>query len=519
MMRMVQFVDDRFRLIREGRGDHGVALVSAIMFMVLLSGVSLILLGVILGQIAPAYVAQTSSRTVYAAQAGLQSGLGVLRSNTTTIAAATFGDRTKLTCGFTGSVDGTSSEVSYRVEVLYFTLDPTGKDRAWHLANDMVAGPGVPTCTTLPGTAQPKWAVVTSYGEVDGEPGDDADAGNRAISAIYQFKVSTVNIPGGRINNAALNECMQSVSTASGSEVKFVPIASCTTATDDRNLWIYDTTYQIKLASSTATGMTQLCVTGSPNSGNPRNATLTPCKAPSEPASARWNQLWSWTGDQSWRGVTTTLTPSNNCLITSGAIPNKFLMVDDACGTGFSPTPALGAGAAAYATKQIVNYQEFGRCMDVTNEQIGYAHMIIYPCKQDPGGTGNELKWNHKWYYTEPAAEVASVGNQQIHVFDNGGNKRCLQTATKYPKFEGCSNNNTSQRWTRYGKTGSTATSYIFTDNAGRCLTADSGDKFGTPALWSKLTVAACDGSLAQKWNAPATSNDASFGGFREVGE
>jgi len=516
-MRMVQVVNARFRLVREGRQDErGVALISAIMFMVLLTGVSLVLLGVILGQIAPAYVAQTSSRTVYAAQAGLQAGLGVLRSNTTTISSVTFGDRTKLTCGFTGNADGVSSEVSYRVEVLYFTVDPTGKDRAWHLSNDMVAGNSAPTCATLPGSEQPKWAVVTSYGEVAGEPGDDPASGNRAISAIYQFKVKTVNIPGGRINDAALTECMQAVTATVGSDIKFVPLTSCTAANDDRNLWIYDTTYQIKLASTTATGMTQLCVTGNPTSGgNAVNAKLAVCKAPSD--ASRWNQLWSWTGDQTWRGVTNSLAPSNSCLLTSGSTPDKFLRVDDACGTGFSPTPALGAGAASYGTKQIVNYQEFGRCMDVTNEQIGYSHMIIYPCKQDPGGTGSELRWNHKWYYTEPATEVASVGNQQIHVFDAGGNKRCLQTATKYPKFEGCSNNNTSQRWTRYGKTGSTATSYIFTDNAGRCLTADSGDKFNN--LWSKLTVAACDGSLRQKWNAPATSNDASFGGFREVGE
>ena len=34
---------------------------------------------------------------------------------------------------------------------------------------------------------------------------------------------------------------------------------------------------------------------------------------------------------------------------------------------------------------------------------------------------------------------------------------------------------------------------------------------------WSKIVVAACDGSLAQKWNAPAAYTDSTVGGYKEV--
>ena len=73
-------------------------------------------------------------------------------------------------------------------------------------------------------------------------------------------------------------------------------------------------------------------------------------------------------------------------------------------------------------------------------------------------------------------------------------------------------------KWTRYEYTGVYSRSYIFVDQWNRCLTADSADPYiNAGQAWSKMTVAACNGAEAQKWNAPAYLTDASFGDYREI--
>jgi Tfp pilus assembly protein PilX len=99
--------------LRGARDEGGIALMSVMLFMILLTGMSLVLLSVILGQIGPAYVAQKSTNTVYAAQAGLQSALGVMRSATgPLVAGEAFGDPHQLPCAFSGELDGSSNDVS-----------------------------------------------------------------------------------------------------------------------------------------------------------------------------------------------------------------------------------------------------------------------------------------------------------------------------------------------------------------------------------------------------------------------
>jgi hypothetical protein len=180
----------------------------------------------------------------------------------------------------------------------------------------------------------------------------------------------------------------------------------------------------------------------------------------------------------------------------------------------------VGAGAASYATHQIVNFKEFGRCADVTNEVISYAFMISYPCKQDATGTGAALLWNHKWYYSEPTAPATALADQQIFVYylDNLNSKYCLTTPATgsggYPTFTAC-NGSASQNWTRVFNTGSYVASYLFTDRYGRCLTAAVTDKYN--GSWSKITATTCTGSDYQKWNAPPTYTDSTVASYREV--
>jgi hypothetical protein len=502
-----------------GGTESGVALLTAILFMILMASVSVVLVSSVLSQTVPSYIAQKGTKTIYAAQAGMQTALGIIRSVALApdYTGAVYGDRTKLPCTLTGRVNAQSDGITYSVTISYFTLDPTGMSSSWLASNKMA-------CSATTGVStQPKYATVVSQGLAPAVPGiANASIANRSISAIYKFKVSNVNVVGGRFYDSSNGYCLDAVTATAGSLIRFLPLAQCTN--DPNELWIYDTDYKIKLASTTVGGAAGLCITGPVAwGGATQSAVLQPCLSTTDPL--RWNQLWSWTNWFQGQNITIASGLSSYCLITgySGGtvLTGKNLLVGNGCsGGGLSPSNQMGAGAASYATKQIVNFKEFGRCADVTNESITYSFMISYPCKQDATGTGAALNWNHKWYYTEPAPPATSLGNQQIYVYylDNIASKYCLTTPTtgngSYPTFATC-NGSASQNWTRVYNTGSYVASYIFTDRYGRCLTADVTDKYN--GSWSKLTAATCNGSDYQKWNAPPTYTDSTIASYKEV--
>ncbi|AWB90009.1 ricin-type beta-trefoil lectin domain protein [Salinibacterium hongtaonis] len=502
-------------LRRSAQGEEGVALVSTVFFIVMLAGLSFVLLGVILGQIGPAYAAAKSTRTVYAAQAGLQSALGTIRAaSKVDLTGTTVGDRTKLSCGYSGSVDGAGADARYTVSIRYYTADPTGRTDSWLEANKM-------NCTSAGVATQPSYAYVVSRGADDSAEGRSADEGNRALSATYKFKVTNVNIPGGRIFNFDKTRCLQAKTVggvaAPGVEIEFV--TACST-NDERQLWVYDANYQIVLANSTLAG-TKLCVT-SKTTGSGGSAAATTGRTTLEPCrtdSTRFSQLFSWEGTHSWYVSKNPISagPTTICLGNSG----NYLQTGS-CGT-FAPAPSVGAGAASYGTTQIVNYLEFGRCLDVTDLDIAKSFMISYPCKQDPSGSGAYLAWNHKWFYTEASGSaVSTTGTIMVRVDNSTSKQYCLTSPTtasggKYPLFTSCSASNARQTWQRIKNNGEYSSSYVFMDNAGRCLQADGNDKYNSQ--WSRIIVTVCDGGLDQKWNAPSISYDSTFGGFKELGE
>src|SRR5207253_1331455 len=59
----------------------------------------------------------------------------------------------------------------------------------------------------------------------------------------------------------------------------------------------------------------------------------------------------------------------------------------------------VGAGAAGPSTGQIVNFNQFGRCIDVTDQNVSSTFLIVWPCKQAPNVAS--LTWNQRW--TGPA--------------------------------------------------------------------------------------------------------------------
>ncbi|TFB87095.1 hypothetical protein E3O44_08075 [Cryobacterium algoricola] len=539
-----------------GAREEGVALLSAIFFMVLAAGLSVVLLGAILSQSAPALVAQKNTRTIYSAQAGLQAALGLIRTSADTTTGN--GTTADLPCAVTGRVTASGTGASYSATVEYFTVDPTNSSVDWRLAHRLTcAAPGGVTNAGAPVT--PKYAYVYSGGKDAATAAFAPVDGDRALSAVYKFKVTNVNIPGGMIYNDNKQYCLEAASAATGSALKFTKVTATTCTNTDLQRWVYGVDYELKLASTvipasptTGSGSPGMCITGPVTSTDDNQpALLRPCLA----TTARWNQLWSWTGDYSWVGQTPSITagPSVYCLSTGVAngsnLDTKQLFVNktnplsprdpNGCLGEFSPSSSVGAGAASYDTNQIVNYLEFGRCADVTSADISSGYMISFPCKQDPSGVAGMpyILWNHKWFYTEPpappvtvppTAPVSTYGPQQIYVLkDNDARQRyCLTSPVASASsgeltFTACTATSTTTRqtWKRVKDTGDYGSSYLFVDSQNRCMGVDTGAvKSGTADI-HLIRAMPCNAlDLGQKWNAPATYVSSTVGSYREVG-
>lgn len=557
---------DRLRhLERHLRNDDGAALLLTLFTIVTIAGLSLVLLASLVSQYVPLYTAEKRTQAVYAAETGLQAGLAELRSHQRVAADGnTYGDPAALPCaahsdpdGVTryygellGSVDSglpTDSGLGYRITISYHSDDPVGKGETWikNPANQIHCG--------LSTHNQPPYAVVTATGTGAGIANLDASVGNRTISAIYQFRVTNVNIPGGLIWLADGSRCLMAENTATNSRIGFGTQTQCENpANASRVNWVYNTKWHLVLASTIGVaGVDELCITN-PNTTSTSNQTARfrecgPGGANREDAGQRWswNASWTWNGAHCSRNSNSDpVDPTssncqrirNNTQIKPYRTGSDWLGFQHTSGTPiqFDPTPAVGAGAASYSTQQLVNYKEFGRCADVTYTQINYAHMIVYPCKQDATGA-NVFDWNHKWMYTEPPRNYATgvlpelctnsedsqckSGPQSIRV--NNGSNYCLTvvstTGISELQFKPCTGGAT-QQFTRYTHTADQAKSWSIQDNYGRCLTADGDTKF--EGNWSHLRMMPCvSGGLDQKWNAPPQSSSASFGSFREVSE
>jgi len=547
--------------IAPNANESGVALLSAILFMIIMAGIGTVIVGTVLGQVHPTYLDQKDTQTVYAAQAGMQAAFSRFRAATLTNASGVvqtdslgnpLGDPTKLPCvtggpSLTGSVDPTTPDdgVGYSVSIYYYSTDPTYLTTA-----AAPVPPGNLPCAATGGvtstvTNPVKYALIYSAGTGNLLPGASvgSTAGNRSLGAVYQFKVSTVNIVGGLINdyNSGGAYCLSAVTATPGSYVQFLPATSCTAANKVFDLWSYAPDYTIKLASSTANGAAGLCITGAATG-----------KAVLQACAATWSQLWDWQGNNTWTGVNSNGVGDSSWTLGTGMaaganLTNQYLLVQNG-GTngGLAPSPAVGDGNANYGTNEIVNYQEFGRCMDDTGEDPNAAYMISYPCKQNPAGGG--VKWNQRFYYTEPPVQAASPSDtwpaaptsgpqtyQQITVEDDANPptvQYCLtwvSSATKptvgdMVKLKACPTASTYNNWLRVYNTGDYNSSYTFTTpgltstGAATTLCLEVNPAIQATGGWSELDLALCNSSLAQKWNAPPAYVASEVGGYKEIG-
>lgn len=250
--------------------------------------------------------------------------------------------------------------------------------------------------------------------------------------------------------------------------------------------------------------------------------------------------IWGWNDSADWKSQ------SGNCLYagntTAPAEGNVLSILTNCTGqaqntwSAFQPEAKVGAGAAGAGTNQLVNFLEFGRCTDVTDQTITSPNnMIAYPCKQN--ADGSQINWNQKWSYKEPSAPDYTA-KTRITVVNGGssgtnGATYCLvapATAGGYVSFAtgnaacgsgtgttpatGTNPTPANAIWTRYTDTGRYGTSYIFVSSNGLCLATDSSHVYNG---WSKIVVQSCNGQANQKWNAPADLQDGGLGDYQEI--
>lgn len=524
MPRALTTLHDRLRSARDG-GDEGVALLLVIMMMLVVTSLSLLVLGVVVAQVQPTALAQKSTLTINGAQAGVDAALSQIRSavSAPNVDGNVFGNRAALPCTLQGTVGGAADRSAYAVTVEYYDTDPTDLATADRPSHRLA-------CTAGSGLAVvPTFALIKSAGTAPGTsvPKAGATSGNRAIQSLYAFKVTNVNIPGGLFYSVSNQFCLTADSGTAGSKVTYTAAAGCKTGAPLQT-WVYDKDYAVKLADS-LDGQA-LCLTlGSQSAVG--YVTLQPCVA------KQTNQLFSYEGGAKFRAQNAGNTDYGSVCLYAGqkagpAQGNYLTSGPDGCSSSnnewgsFSPEPKVGAGAASKTTNQIVNYLEFGRCMDVTNGAIGSSYMIVYPCKQDPSTAGGKLNWNHKWYYTEGTKAAPTTAGQQISVMVNNSTSDtyCLSVpapgaGSTYATFvKPCNASDAKQTFTRtFEVLGNYADSYTFEDSWGRCLSLGPKAQPSGSVKWSTIVAAACTGGSEQKWNAPPGLQDAAVSDTRET--
>lgn len=449
---------------------------------------------------------QATARTqaLHAAQAGLDAALGHLRAVNRIDG---YGDRSTLPCTVTGTVTAagtTAATGSYSATVTYHTVDDQP--------------------LSCPPAAVPAYARIRSQGVAP------ADAGRRTLQARYTFATTNANTNGGpirvfRAKGQAGSFCLDANTGAAGDVLK---IESCDPFGSLLQTFAYTADLTVQLAKSESDAYPNgLCVDAgaAPSVGGP--VTLEQC---SEALVDR--QRWSFNTNANFEATSTVNgRPQANGLCWRAKNPgmsgHSVILGSAAEGicrrdwdnvATFSPDHRVGAGAAGPATGQLVNFAQFGRCLDAplralegTNTRPPY--LIAWPCKQAPDIA--DIDWNQRWAMgsdgrltaTNPPPPAGGAQDQ----YDPDG-PYCVKSPNstapgQYVDVVPCPDSLPAElKWTMVRQADSWAASYVVKDYWGRCLSpeatpAEPSDESGYSI--SRVAVAVCDGTALQKWNAP----------------
>lgn len=491
------------------RGSIAMALLLTLVGMM----ASALLVPLVLSQVQSTTVDTHRLRSLNAAQAGLDVAVAHIRAARD---GSGNGMRASLPCGpLAGTVSGGGAG-QYQVTIGYYSTDPQGQSASWLSANVLRCSNGY-GAESVPG-----FALLTAKG-TDATTGTVAAATGRTLSATYTFQTTNANIAGGLIHvyktATSTDLCLDagSGSPSAGTNVQMQPCNSGSV----RQTFAYQSNLNLVLVNTKTTSSLGMCLDAGSLQLAGSVVTFQPC---SSTTLAR--QQWSINDNANFEGTADGSTLDGLCFnVQNPNVAGSFVILGaraaGKCYGGydnqqtFSPEAAVGAGAAgmyadATGAKQLVNFKQFGRCLDVTNQDVTYAYLIAWPCKQAPNFAN--VSWNQKWLLpTIPSGSSSGTGKITT---TKSTTAYCLRSplstaAGQYVTVAACPGTiPDNMTWTVYTDTGTYATSYTILDKSGYCLqptdpNATPPDLFSSGQQISKMTVATCNGSTLQKWNAP----------------
>jgi Tfp pilus assembly protein PilX len=518
--------------------ESGFAMFIALLLILVVAGMSTLVAGLVLSESKPTTTQRKTVATVNAAEAGFEVALHTLRAATDSYGN---GVLDSLPCTATSSTVGTpitgsvgpktgaaaNQSLTYTVYVRYYDDDPSTMGTSDLNQKAIACSGGSPVSV-------PQFAYIQSNGAGVGGASATSTQGNRALHTTYRFKTSDLNIAGGRLNMNTTSLCMDAgTNPVVGTNVT---LSTCQNrgVSMGQSSWSYRPDLTIY---DTNTGSPGLCLTAPLGStfgtGSGQQLTLQTCatdgNATTYPYQAspslQQRQEWSFDDNGKFEGAANGGNINGYCISANpynNPVAGGFLYEQGCSSGGFdtetwNPDPQVGAGAAGNNTQQLVNYLEFGRCFDATDQDPNHSWMIDYPCKQAPDAT--KITWNQRYTYNATAKTISTYDTAN-------GTTYCLTapaTLSGTPinnvvLLKTCGGTYASQQiWTESGDSGSYATSYTIVSAAGSCLSVVQpglGDSYHQQ--WGAIIAGTCDGSLVQKWNAPANFIDSRFKGTAE---
>jgi hypothetical protein len=489
-------------------GDTG-SLALALLLTLIGIALSALLVPVILSQVGASRTDIQRVHALHAAEAGLDVALGHIREAND---GSGGGVIAKLPCGpFSGAV-GVGGTARYQVTIDYFATDPRGQSDSWIAANRITCIAGGGTFNT------PAYALLRSDG-TDQPTGAITSVPHRSLQATYTVQTTNQHIVGGLIHTfkttTGTDLCLDagSSSPAAGTNIQ---AQDCDPGAAQQK-WAYNANLTIALVSSQTPSLPLgMCI----DAGSPHVldaiVEVQPCSNTTIP-----QQQWSINDSANFEGTADGITLDGFCWNVQNPNSSGSFVVLGSVGKGscrrgydnieaFSPDASVGAGAAGADSGQLVNFSQFGRCLDVTEQSTSANFLIAWPCKQAPDPT--YIAWNQKWAL--PAVTTGSSATGQITTSPSS-TAYCLKSpgstaAGQYVTVATCPSGSTplNMTWTVYLNTGVYETSYRIKDGYGNCLSpTDPNDTppdfYSKGSEISKIIVAPCSGSTLQKWNAP----------------
>lgn len=522
------------------RDDERGSLAMAMMAVLVGATLGALILPMVISQNQSTRFDITRVHSLHAAQTGADVLLGKIRSSTKTVNGTALGDPSTLPCGLSGNANDGGT---YTVTVTYWRDSPLAG------GSPMACRPGFGTYATDSEGAPvstPRYAVITSTGR-DGTV--DSGSRGRTIVSTFSLRTDDTNIPGGLIrlfpNSGSTDKwCMDAGSPvpAVNTQLK-LGVCSSLTPPLAQQVFAYRVDLSIQLVSSvTTTNPNGLCIdtpTTTPITPHAANqkvvlnkcAVVTAGKCPSTTTCSPYYQQWSINDNAHLEGAKASPLDTDGFCVNApsqtGTTPLPPLTVSPCVGDKTSgsqawvPSPTVGAGMAGTGAgnDQLVNFRQFGKCLDIPVNGTSLAVLQLFSCKQNPDPT----KVSPNQTFTPTPRPALTAGPTTVLFKTIGTN--CLRSPqttadgvnqVSAASCPGSLSEGSVWAWTVYqtkdaaGDDLPYSKKFTIVDGRGYCLSVGRDDDLrkgddGQPTLYNKAVVNPCDGSTAQKWNAAAS--------------